>query len=255
MERPRILLVPQFTEVEWVIAPQLSQWGEVATYDSPGVGDEPMPEGDVTKLTREVIAERGIEEIDRRGWESYFIAGDSLGVATAVRVARRRPDSALGLALGHASLSYDTEGERAPINGEVHAAMGQLLRNDYESFVRYGITQMTQGTYDEDVADRMIERFPSMEIASAVWESMHGLKEPVGEMLHELDKPLLLAEHDGCIVHSHEGFVDVVAAFPQARSLSTPRGPSASPEFAAALREFCEDVVAGRLSSAEHFRR
>ena len=245
MDRPRLLLVPQFTEVEWVIAPELEQWAEVATYDAPGVGGQQMPGGDIRQLTREVIADRGLEEVDGRGWLDFFVAGDSLGTATAVRLARRRPDAVLGLALGHASLSYGTEGERAPINGEVHAAMGQLLRNDYESFVRYGITQMTQGSYDEEVAQRMIERFPPMEIAAAVWDAMHDLDEPLEQMLRELDKPLLLGKHEECIVHNPEGFEDAAAAFPGAETVVCKRGPSSDPAFVEALQGFCQSVLAG----------
>jgi hypothetical protein len=41
--RPRLLLVPEFTELEWVIRPKLAEWAEVATYDPPGVGGEPIP--------------------------------------------------------------------------------------------------------------------------------------------------------------------------------------------------------------------
>ena len=44
MERPRLLLVPMLTEVEWVIRPLLEEWAEVASYDAPGVGDEPAVE-------------------------------------------------------------------------------------------------------------------------------------------------------------------------------------------------------------------
>jgi pimeloyl-ACP methyl ester carboxylesterase len=242
--RPRILLCPQFTEVEWVIVPQLEQWAEIATFDSPGVGGQPMPGGDVRGLTREVIADRGLEEVEQRGWTEFFVVGDALGTATAVRLARRCPERVLGIALGHASLNYESDGDRPAVNGEVHAAMGQLLRNDYESFVRYGITQMTQGSFDEEVAQRMVERLPPMEIAAAVWDAINELDEPIGEMLRELDKPLLLAKHEGCIAHTPEGFEDAAAAFPEARAVICERGPSADPSFAAALREFCDDVLA-----------
>jgi hypothetical protein len=44
VQRPRILLVPTVTELEWRIAPLLSEWAEVATYDVPGVGQEPPVE-------------------------------------------------------------------------------------------------------------------------------------------------------------------------------------------------------------------
>src|SRR4051812_17860261 len=145
MARPRLLLVPQFTEVEWTIAPLLSEWAEVATFDAPGVGDEPMPGGDPENFDRELVVRRALDELDRLGWDSYFVVGDAWGTATAARVAATRPDSVLGLALGHASLHYRQEGTRPAVNKEVTAAMTQLLRSDYDSFVRYGMTQFTQG--------------------------------------------------------------------------------------------------------------
>jgi pimeloyl-ACP methyl ester carboxylesterase len=130
MERPRILLVPQFTELEWKIAPQLAEWAEVATFDIPGVGDEPLPRADPQQLTRELVADRGLREVEGRGWPSYFVVGDGNGTAAAVRLARRRPNAVIGIALGHASLSYQTEGERPPLNGEAYAAMGAALPID-----------------------------------------------------------------------------------------------------------------------------
>jgi pimeloyl-ACP methyl ester carboxylesterase len=244
MEHPRILLVPQFTELEWKIAPQLAEWAEVATFDIPGVGDEPLPRDDPRRLTRELVADRGLQEVDARGWQSYFVVGDGSGTAAAVRLARRRPKAVLGIALGHASLSYDTEGERPPLNGEVYAAMGQLLRNDYDSFVRYGITQMTQGSFDEQLAEQMVRRFPAMAVAAQAWDALRAQPEPIGEMLGELDKPLLLGKHEGCIGFTPEGYEDAVAAFPEARTVATPRACCSDSAFCDAIRMFCETVIA-----------
>src|SRR4051812_8383458 len=123
MPRPRLLLCPQFTEVEWTIAPQLSEWAEVATFDAPGVGDEPMPTGAPTDFSRETVEEGARGEVDQGGWDSYFVAGDAWGTATAVRFARARPESVLGSALGHATLNYGREGGRPAVNKEVTAAM------------------------------------------------------------------------------------------------------------------------------------
>src|SRR5258705_11502854 len=86
MSRPRILLCPQFTEVEWAIAPQLSEWAEVATFDAPGVGQEPFPDDDLTRLDRELVVQRALKEVEDRSWDSYFVVGDAWGTATAVRV-------------------------------------------------------------------------------------------------------------------------------------------------------------------------
>lgn len=238
MPRPRILLCPQFTEVEWTIAPQLAEWADVATFDAPGVGDEPGPADG--ELDRGAVVDRALQEVDRRGWGSYFVSGDAWGTATAVRTAVARPGPVLGIALGHASVDYSPEGERPAVNGELVAAMSQLMRSDYDSFVRYGLTQFTQGGYDEETAGRMVERFPSMEIASQVWEMHVARPEPIGDLLARLDVPMLLAKHEGCLVFTPEGYEDLVAALPDADTVSVQKATSASDEFAAALRSFCE---------------
>lgn len=241
--RPRILLCPQFTEVEWAIAPQLGEWAEVATFDAPGIGHEPIPGNEVTRLNRGLVVQRALQEVERLEWDSYFVVGDAWGTATAVRVAVAKSEPVLGLALGHASLNYETEGERPAVNGELAAAMTQLLRTDYDSFVRYGITQFTQGGFDEEVAGRMVARFPSMEVAAQVWEMHVGQPEPIGELLGELRKPLLLAKHDGCLAFTAEGYESAVAAFPTAHTASVKKTSPASDEFAAALQDFCHDVL------------
>jgi pimeloyl-ACP methyl ester carboxylesterase len=244
VSRPRILLCPQFTEVEWAIAPQLSEWAEVATFDAPGVGDEPIPADAARGIDRQLVVQRGLKEIERRDWDSYFVVGDAWGTATAVRVAAAKPNPVLGIALGHASLDYETEGERPAVNGELVAAMTQLLRSDYDSFVRYGLTQFTQGGFDEERAGRMVERFPPTEVASKVWEMHVARPEPIAELLGQLDKPMLLAKHDGCLVFTPEGYEDLVSAFPDASAVSVQKASSASDEFAAALRDFCEAIQA-----------
>jgi pimeloyl-ACP methyl ester carboxylesterase len=241
--RPNILLVPQFTEVEWTIAPQLAEWAEVATFDAPGVGDEPMPGGDLLEFDRELVVQRGLREIEDRGWDSYFVAGDAWGTATAVRLAVARPESVLGIALGHATINYRREGQRPALNKEVTAAMTQLLRSDYDSFVRYGMTQFTQGSFDEETSERIVARFPAMEVAAQVWEMNIDRPEPIGELLGELDVPILLVKHEGCLVFTDEGYEDAIRALPEAQRTSVGKAISASDEFAAALRDFCERVT------------
>jgi hypothetical protein len=65
-------------------------------------------------------------------------------------------------------------------------------------------------------------------------------------LLERLDVPLLLAKHEGCLVFTAEGYEDAVRAQPEARRTSVGRSPSASDEFATALRDFCEQVLAER---------
>lgn len=189
------------------------------------------------------MVERGLEELDRLGWKRCFVVGDTFGTATAVRIAHARRETVQGLALGHPTLSWEMEGERAPLNRELWDAMAQLMSKDTAQFLRYGITQLTQGSYDETVANRMVERIPA-EHTEAAWKLIRAEHEPIGDLLGEIHRPLLFAKHQGCLMFTDEGFDDAVAAFPDARTLAVERAPSASEEFAQALREFCEQAEA-----------
>src|SRR6266511_5871205 len=95
MPRPRILLVPSLTELEWLIKPQLEQWAEVASFDAPGVGDEPRPE----RFEREGVIQRALAELERTGWDSCFMACDSHGIPTGVGAAAAWSGQVLGMAL------------------------------------------------------------------------------------------------------------------------------------------------------------
>src|ERR671936_415823 len=99
MEPPRLLLVPEFTELEWAIRPQLAEWAEVAAYDPPGVGSEPIGDGELDEIKRgersirALFVRRGLEEIDRRGWRRFFLVADGYGTATAARIALDRREA------------------------------------------------------------------------------------------------------------------------------------------------------------------
>jgi hypothetical protein len=238
-----------------MIKPQLEEWAEVATYDPPGVGEEPLPAGlrvdpgmpdeerrDALRRWRQAAAARGLSEADRRGWERFFVVVDGEGIPTGVRLAQMRPEAVRGLAIGHAALARTTEGERPAVNKEVMAAMGDLLRTDSEAFIRYGIAQATAHSVPEEVATKMIERFPNSELVVGVWGLLSLEPEPIGDDLAALDKPLLLGEHVGCLGSTPEGFEDIVARFPDAVTVSCPESCSVSPAFVQALREFCADA-------------
>ncbi|MGH2960572.1 MAG: alpha/beta fold hydrolase [Solirubrobacterales bacterium] len=233
--RPRLLLVPEFTEVEWdQIRPLLEEWAEVASYDPPGVGGE--PESDT--FDRSAIVRRGLEEVDRRRWEQFFVASDSWGIASAVPLAAARPEAIDGLALGHAKLSFRRDGPRAPLNAGVHEAMTELVKTDHEQFLRYGAVQATGGSINEEQAERMIKRFPR-ELMQRGWAMITRDDADLGEPLAKLDCPLLFAKHEGCLGSTEEGFEDAATAFPQATTISVRAAPLASPAFAEALRQFC----------------
>ena len=159
-----------------------------------------------------------------------------------MRIIRARPEAILGIALGHAALSHGHEGTRAPMRGGTWEVLSALARQGTDSFVRYGIAQMTQGGVDEERAEKMVERFPDMQLVSAMVDALDHESEPIGDDLEALDVPLLLAKHEGCLGHTDEGFDDIVAAFPTAETVICPETCCASPAFAEALRRFSEKL-------------
>jgi pimeloyl-ACP methyl ester carboxylesterase len=248
---PRLLLVPSFTELEWGIRPALEEWAEVAAFDMPGVGEEPVPAGldfdsipaaELLSRWREAAAKRGLAEVDSRGWDSFVLVTDSHGTPAAVRLARTRPEPVLGLAIGHASLSQGHEGDRAPVRAGIWDAMGQLITQGSDAFARYGIAQMTRGGVSEEVAQRIVERFPNVNVVSAAVDALGQEPEPIGDDLEALGLPLLLAKHEGCLGRTDEGFEDIVAAFPDADTVICPETCTSSPAFAEALRGFSEQL-------------
>ena len=245
MERPRLLLLPEFTELEWTIVPQLTEWAEVATYDAPGVGAEEVSPEELERLADDVkhrrarVAQRGVEEISRRGWQSCVLVSDSAGNLAACRLAAEHPELVEGIALGHGCLSLDRDGKRAPINREIASAMDQLVGQDREQFVRHALTQLTGGSYDERMAEEMTERVP-LTLLTRTW--LQGGDDPASDLLEGLDIPLLLVKHEGCLMYTEEGFEDATAAFPEAETASVPDKPSVSAEFAEILRGFCEKI-------------
>jgi hypothetical protein len=246
VERPRLLLVPSMTELEWLNKPLLEAWAEVASYEPPWVAGE-LPEDELPQA----VARRGLEEAARLGWDRYVVVGDELGVPGAILLAEGRPDAVDGLALGHACLSFRQAGDRPPINGEVWAGFLQLIKVDYRSFVRANIqiwdprrAGETEPFNVDELLESWVERLPP-KTATRLAERFVAEVEDAGDWedaLRELDVPLLFAQHEGCVAFSEEGFEDAVGAFPEARVVRCPVSPGASPEFANALRSFCEAV-------------
>ena len=257
--RPCLLLVPSFTELEWGIRPSLEEWADVATFDAPGIGKTKIPfevkldeslGPELLNRWRDAAAQLGLDTVDRRGWKRFVVVADSWGSATAVRIARSRSDALIGFAMGHAALSHSTEGERAPERTGVLAAMVQLARQGSDAFVRHGIAQMTRGGIDEDTAQKMVERFPDMELVTATLEALGKQAEPIGDELRDIKTPLLFAKHEGCLGSTDEGFEDIVKAFPEAETAICPEMCASSPTFAAALRKFCGRLDADEPSAA-----
>ena len=91
-----------------------------------------------------------------------MLVGDEVGAAQAIRLAGRVPEAVEALALGHPALSLRSDGDRAPLSGDVADAVVQLAHTDSRSFVR-ALTQLTQNAYDDELAELYMERVgPSM---------------------------------------------------------------------------------------------
>jgi pimeloyl-ACP methyl ester carboxylesterase len=243
-ERPQILLVPSWSEVQWAIKPQLEEWADVASYDPPGVGTEPPAEG---RLPEAVVA-RGAAEIERRGWTRCIVVGDDFGAVFATLIAAAQRPRVAGLALGHACLGYRLEGLRPTMNAEIMNVGRRLLDIDFRSFIRQDV-----GVWDsrpgysvdsaDELADALVERVPR-EVALRLMDELEtGIDEAGASLepfLRELDLPLLLVRHEDCVVFTPYGFEDFVKAFPEASTLATRPSPCLSADFAQALRAFAE---------------
>ncbi len=228
--RPRLLLVPTLTQIEWRIKPLLEEWAEVTCFDMPGVGDEPPAD----HPGREALIARGVEQLERVGWESCVIVGDEFGVFSAVPVAAVHPERVAGLALGHACLKVGPDS----LNGEVMSAFMSLAEVDYRTYARH-LTQITQDAYDDETADEYIRRIPQQVSLDYLPQVAEATGEDLEPILRDLGRPLLFAEHEGCLGWTAEGYKQAVAAFPEAMTVSTTEKCSVSPAFAEALRDFC----------------
>ena len=238
MARPRILLVPTVTEIEWQIKPLLEDWADVASFDAPGIGNEPP----VDPLGPRAIVERGLAELDRRGWDRCVVVGDEYGTYGAIHIAAECRTSIAGLALGHACLSFRETGARAPVDAEVMGAMRQLSRVDYQTYVRH-LSQVTRDAYNDEMADQYIQRVPRS-VSAAYWgqRSRETLDESLEPLIEAIDAPLLFAKHEGCLSWTDAGWEDALKAFPEATAMKTVEKPGCSPAFGDALRDFCSGL-------------
>jgi pimeloyl-ACP methyl ester carboxylesterase len=219
--RPRLVLVVSMSPLEWRIREQLEEWADLAV------------------LEREA---RLPDELDARDWDSCVLVGDEFGALNAMTLAEQAPERVAGLAIGHACL-YRPGAHQHDVEPGIWDAYKSLARLDYRSFAR-SLTQVSAGSYGDDILDQFLETIPherlleNLDLVDELLE--HGSElEPV---LRRLNRPLLFAHHTKCLLWTKQGFDAAVAAFPTAETVATEDKPSISPEFAEALREFCEST-------------
>jgi hypothetical protein len=240
--RPRLLLVPSISELEWAkVRPLLEEWADVASYDLPGFGEE----GSAGRLDLDMSISRGVGELERRKWSEAVIVGDQFGSGLAVLVASAWQGRIRGLALGHACLNYRRDGPRPAISVAVADFQLQLARAGFRAAEQMFV-QGLEVTYGAEVAARIRARLTPefmREFAEFLLSHEHIDLEPD---LRALGVPLLLVEHRDCPLWTAEGYEDAVAAFPSAQAAQTGDNPASSSEFAAALRAFAETVWPAR---------
>ena len=237
-ERPRLLLVPSISELEWGrILPLLEEWAEVATYDIPGLSRT----GPSQRLDAGFSVAGGVKELEDRGWSEAIIVGDQFGSALAVLVAEAWDGDVRGLALGHACLTYTREGPRPAISAiaaDFQLQLTRLGRVQADQMFLQGVEM----TYGEEVAAGMRARL-SPSFTQQYAQLLHDNQEiDLEPRLRELGVPLFFAQHKECGLWMPEGFEDAIAAFPDARTLVTEEIHGSWPEFAAELREFAVSV-------------
>jgi pimeloyl-ACP methyl ester carboxylesterase len=235
MSRPRLLLVPGISELEWQIKPELEEWAEVASYDPPGVGSN-RGEWSIDSCIR-----RGLEELDRRRWDDYVLVADGWGSWYAVGLFQARPNAVRGFALGHAALSNRMSGDRAPLRGEIWDVLRQLVAQGRDKLSGFAIAQFTRDGYDEKLAAKMLDRIPTP-VLTKMLEDGPKMSYDLRSVLRPLERPVLLGKHEECLLFTDEGFEDAVAAFPEARTCSMPKVCAASSVFANELHAYCEEV-------------
>lgn len=244
-ERPRLLLMPSLTELEWTIRPLLEEWADVASYDAPGVGDEPPVAG--SPFTAR--ARLGLAELDRRGWDRCVVVGDELGSLGAILLTRARPEAIRALVLGHPIVSFDLAGERRTLNQAVVEVHMQLAEASHRAFVREQfrswVGMLNEPAHEADpLAEDFLARVPHAVATGFYGEVLDQAERhatEIGAALNELPPlPMLLVHHEDCMIFTREGFEDAAAAMPDAETTATHAKPSVDPAFADALREFVD---------------
>ena len=125
-----------------------------------------------------------------------------------------------------------------------------LLDIDFRAFIRQDVGVWdSRADYSAESADDLVEELVKRVPREFALQLMDELEAGIADagaslepFLRELDLPLLLAEHEDCVMFTHYGYEDFVAAFPDAATLATPESPCLSANFAEALRTFSESL-------------
>ncbi|MGH2837917.1 MAG: alpha/beta fold hydrolase [Thermoleophilaceae bacterium] len=185
-------------------------WAVVESCDSPGAGSA---RGASPRGVQGVVA-AALARLDELGWERYLLIGDSHGQAATIEVALARPDRVTGVFISHAAARYKLSGDRPAMTPAVRDAAQQLLDTDYRSFAR-AVTQLTLGLADDEWVERWLAEVPHP-VAKSILGDLSDREPELVTRLAEIDVPVLLGQHKGCVMWTPESFADACAAVPGA---------------------------------------
>ena len=229
MARQRVLLVPSFSRFEWPTLPLIEEWADVALVDSAWTED-----GGAVR--------QAVEEAEARDWKNAVVVCDEWAIWKAIEIADLRPDLVQAFAYGHACTRLAWHGPRPTLNPEVVETYTTLLRTDFRMYAR-ALTQTTRGDYDDAQVDAFLSETTHEEVV-AVFERVEGREgESFASTMRALSVPLMFGHHTECLLWTEDGFEEAKSEFPDAKTIAVSTKPSASPEFAAGLRAFCETIA------------
>ena len=224
-ERPRIVLLPTSSPLEWPILPLIEEWADVAVVRGAWIEDGQTPR-DVTR------------EMDVRGWDRATVVSDEWAIVKTVELADARPDVFERVAIGHACVEISTQGEQPSLSPEVVDGYQRLMKTNYQMFAR-ALTQTTRGDYDDELVKRFMEDSNHEDVLT-MFKRIRALEGQSFEpALRKLDVPMLIVRHSECLLWTPESFDAAKSAFPDAQTAVTREKCSTSPDFVEVLRDFC----------------
>ena len=194
----------------------------LASYDPPGVGAEPLPEGE-----RGFVhpgGDRGPWPRRARpsGWDRFFLLADSWAIPVAVSIAERRPGSILGIALGHAAVSISRHAERPTmVLRFTRPSPSSCTGTARHSFATASLNRRRDPS-SEELAERMAAAVSGGAPDRPLVGGHRRGRAVRATSLRGLDLPFLLAKHEGCLMSTDERFEDALKALPHARRSPSP---------------------------------
>ena len=170
----------------------------------------------------EATGRRGLEEVDRRGWDASWSSRTSSAWSRPRTSLPRRAIGSGDRARARAGVERCRPARGRRSTARCCSGIQSLLRTDPRTFVQAALQDdRRRGRRRADTAarrlvDEWLRRVP-MDVAEPFYEAARTRARKWEQRLARLDVPMLLAQHTGCLMFTDEGFEDAVAALPDAQ--------------------------------------